>query len=164
MKILKNDNPRWTEKHLQFISDHADSFGIYLSLEELEQEIHNINNDNASRRCSEDMLCFEIFNDDIEYVGDITLTLLDMNEHEIDILIFDEYAGHGYAGWAINMFCELYQRERIGLRLEGVIRAVNTYKEHVEKIFNRAQFNFQYEDDEGNKVYARSFEDDRNFT
>lgn len=110
------------------------------------------------------MLCFEIFNDDIEYVGDITLTLLDMNEHEIDILIFDEYSGRGYAGRTINMFGELYKRERIGLRLEGVIRAVNPYKEHVEKILNRAQFNFQYEDHEGSKVYARNFEDDRNFT
>lgn len=66
-----------------------------------------------------------------QYIGDITLTERDINVHELGILIFDEYAGHGNARQAINMFVNRYFEDEIGLRLEAVIRTVNPYKERI---------------------------------
>ncbi|OPH61224.1 hypothetical protein BC351_14880 [Paenibacillus ferrarius] len=93
MQIIRKDIPLWTEKHLCFMQNHADSFGIFYTSEQVEQERRNIDNNNATRRCGDNVLCYELFNDDGEYVVDITLTELEVNKHELSILVLMSILG-----------------------------------------------------------------------
>lgn len=153
MRIILNENPLWTERHLYYIQSHSESFGNLFSVEQINQELINIQTGNATQRCDDFMACYELFNENNDYIGDITITELSEHGHELDILIFDEFQGQGLATQAIQLFINEYFQHPIGNRFEAVIRCENPYKEAIERIITKSNFQFIYEDHKGNKVF-----------
>jgi hypothetical protein len=107
MYFRLNEEPLFTLQILERLNENITSYGKeYFTLEKIERERQNILNGNPSKRCSESMICYEIYSDEDQHVGDITLTPQFNKEYEIDILIFEP--NKGYGSTALNEFLSFY--------------------------------------------------------
>lgn len=146
MKLILNENPLWSKKHLEFFRKYQKSYGMVMTDGLFEKELNNITNDGPTERCSDDQHCYEIHDNEL-YVGDIIIN----DDNEIDILIFDEYSGNGYAYSAIKLFVEDYYNGETCP--EAVVRGENCEKEKVKRVLNKLGFKRGYTSSEGNEVW-----------
>ncbi|MEG1256426.1 N-acetyltransferase [Clostridium sp.] len=146
MKLILNETPKWTKKHMDFFRKYEQSYGISISEALYQEELNNIINGNPSPRCCTSQWCYEIFENDL-YLGDIITN----EDNEIDILIFDEYAGNSYAYMAIKLFLE--EHHTSGLCFEAVVREENKEKERIKNVLNKVGFYNVETSIEGNEIW-----------
>lgn len=109
LELRKNANPLWTERHLENVLLFNEAYGLNITDEEIKDQRVKILNGTNDRRVCEGMICYEIYDENI-YIGDITVNLLYENP-EVDIIIFNEHGGKGYAKKAIQRFIDFEGRE-----------------------------------------------------
>lgn len=146
MELILNENPLWTRGHIEFFRKYEKSYGMCMPDTLYKQELSNIINGNPTRRCSSDRKCYEIFVDE-SYVGDIIID----EYNEIDILIFDKYAGKGYAQRAIKLFLDDYYNGEA--RVEAVVRGENEEKDKIKRVLNKLGFRHEGTSIEGNEIW-----------
>ncbi|UZP04735.1 GNAT family N-acetyltransferase [Clostridium botulinum] len=140
LELRKNTNPLWAEIHLENIQLFEDAYGVKFTKEEIDDQRMKIGNGTSDRRVVEEGECYEVYDDSI-YVGDITVDLSDENP-EIDIIIFAQHGGMGYAKKAIQRFIEFEGR---GFeKIECTVRYKNPNLLKVENIIK--ELGFQYID------------------
>jgi hypothetical protein len=146
MKLIQNENPLWSKKHLDFFKEYEQSYGINISEDDYQAELNNIVNGRPSQRCFLDQKCYGIYENE-HYLGDIIIN----EDNEIDIFIFDEYSGNGYAYGALKLFLEEYQI--IGACVEAIIRGKNDDKEKIKSVLKKLGFIKGETYNEGNEVW-----------
>jgi len=147
MKLILNGDPRWTDRHLEFIKRYIRSYGGSIDESWYDSESHKILNGNPSSRCESNQLCYGIYDED-DYLGDLIID----DENEIDITIFDEFSGKNYAYKAIDIFIKEIYKELEDL--EAVIRKENPYKCKIQKILKNVGFELKETSIEGNEIWV----------
>ncbi|MPM99147.1 hypothetical protein SDC9_146338 [bioreactor metagenome] len=147
MKLVQNESPKFTKKHMDFLKKYEKSYGIEISQDYYKKEINNILNGEPSPRCDSDQRCYEIFEGEL-YLGDIIVN----EDNEIDILIFDEHTGNKYAYRAIKLFLEEHYVR--GVCFEAVVRGKNNDKEKIKKVLTKAGFRNVETSKEGNEIWV----------
>ena len=155
MKVIENKNPLWTEKHLEHVRKYRENYGLKNTEDDFEFELSNIREGRPSKRCNDDMRCFELYNNG-EHIGDITISKQDEGYHELDLVVFDEYADKGYAKEAIKEFINIYKIV-IGKRLDVIVRAENPNKNKVKYILEFNGFKFQQCHVFGDLIFYQTF-------
>ncbi|MDF2543529.1 MAG: hypothetical protein K0S47_3247 [Herbinix sp.] len=145
MRLIRNYNPLWSKKHLEFFRKYQKSYGIIMTDAFFNKEFDNITYGKPTERCNADQQCYEIHVNDL-YVGDIIII-----DNEIDILIFDEYSGNGYAYSAIKLFVENYYKCKTSL--EAVVRGENCEKDKIKSVLNKLGFIHNCTSSEGNEIW-----------
>lgn len=140
MRIVENNNPKWTENHLIHINKYQIAYGMEINQIDIEKETQNIGMGYPTNRCSGNMRCFEIYVDNV-HIGDITLNKITRDTYEMDIAIFDEHSGKGNAKRAINEFSKIFF-QNIGLHLEAIVRNENPAKDKVQSLLIDIGFTF----------------------
>lgn len=140
MKIIKNDDPLWTWKHLEHYRKYGDVYGLELTGAETERQIHLLRRGSPGRRYGRETECYDIYAETGELAGDITLTCINQIP-ELGIVIFDRFSGRGYAQKALaalkSIANEKYQR------IEAVIKSSNPYRDEVRHILESEGFVFR---------------------
>lgn len=154
MNIIENKNPLWTNQHIQHLMKYKENYGLNITDKAFLDELSNIERGKASKRCSEEQKCFEIYIED-EYIGDITINKICNEHNELDILIFDEYSDKGYAKEAINRFEKIYFDE-IGIILDVIIKKNNPNKNKVKYILEVNNFKFVGCNYKGDLIFSKS--------
>ncbi|ABS42022.1 GNAT family N-acetyltransferase [Clostridium botulinum] len=147
MKLILNERPKLTKKHLNFAIAHKNAYGVSISDEEYDELLCNIAEDKFIDRYDRSQKCYEIYDNDV-YIGDILFCHYD---NEISISIFDEYANKGYAYRAIKLFLEKYYLDIHWF--EAVIKEKNKNMEIVEKLLLKLGFEMQYTSSTGEHVW-----------
>jgi len=146
MRLVLNENPKWTETHLDFFIRHEMSFGLYISEADYQEQLNCIESGNPQLRCGSNQKCYEIFQEVGEaYLGDIIVD----EQNETSIYIFDEYAGNSYASQALNDFVQEFRNSYPWF--EAVVREENPEKEKIKKVLLNAGFNLMT--NYGNEVW-----------
>lgn len=153
LELKKKTNPLWTEKHLENVrlSSFKEAYGFEFTEEQINEQRTKIRNGSSERRISEDMECYEIWDDNI-YIGDISVNLSFENpEPEIDIIIFAEYVGRGYAKKAIERFIDFEGKDFNIIRC--TVRHENPNLSKVENIIENLGFKYSHSSEDV-KVYT----------
>ena len=147
MKFIENQNPLFTEKHLDHIERYRDAYGQeFFSEETMKYERSRLEQGNPSRRVSFNGKVYELWEAD-EHIGDIVLILNDLADfgagqekcYEMDLAIFHPYSGKGYGKRALQEFVEYY-KANYPEPLEAIIINANPVREKVEHLFESVGF------------------------
>jgi len=138
MQLKINNKPVFNIEMLNALEKNASAFGEeYFNPTSLQAERENIISGSPSKRCEEDVICYEIILEDGKHVGDITLTPISENEFELDIIIFIPNKGYGSA--ALNKLVNIYKRNYDQI-LSAMILNDNPIKESVIMMFEKSGF------------------------
>lgn len=142
MKIIKNDKPLWTREHLAHYQKYRDVYGLELTNAEIEQEIRLLDCGSPGRRYSPETFCFDIYTAAGELAGDITLTPVDRgnDSYEVNIVIFDQYSGRGYAQEAVAELIALAQSSYNIQSIEAVVKSTNPEMNAARRILEKQGF------------------------
>lgn len=140
LELRKNVNPLWTEKHLESIQLFKEAYGLNFTNKQINDQRIKIRNATSDRRVSDGMICYEIYDDNI-YIGDITVTLIE-KKPEIDIMIFLEHGGKGYAKKALQRYIDFEGREFDVI--ECTVRHKNPNLLKVKNIIEEVGFKYNY--------------------
>ncbi len=139
-ELIKNTNPLWTEKHLENIQLFSESYGLNFKDEDIYRQRMKIRDGNSDRRTLESMICYEIYSDNV-YIGDLNVAL-NYEIPEIDVIIFNEYGGNGYASKAIKRFIDFEGRKFN--EIECTVRHKNPNLSKVKYIIEGLGFKYIY--------------------
>ena len=104
IQLFLNDNPLWTNRHIDNYLIHIDAFGELFNKKQIIEERQKIANSCSNKRVDYPNKCFEIYIDD-KHIGDINLHYV-KEQPEMTFLIFDEFSNNGYAKRAIKKYLE----------------------------------------------------------
>lgn len=147
MKLIFNERPKLTKKHLDFAINNKDAYGVNISEEKYNELLCKIEEGKFIDRYNRHQKCYEIHDNGL-YIGDILFYRYD---NEISISIFDEYANKGYAYRAIKLFLKKYYLDIQWF--EAVIKKKNKNMEIVEKLLLKLGFEMQYISSTGEHVW-----------
>lgn len=140
MKIIRNNDPLWTAKHLEHYRKYGNVYGLELTGAEIEQQINMLQRGSPGQRYGPETECFDIYTEAGELAGDITLTLMNQIP-ELGIVIFDQFAGRGYAQKALAVLKSIAQKKYN--RIEAVIKSTNPNRDEVRHILESEGFVFR---------------------
>jgi len=143
MEIKLNENPVYSKSILDVLEANVTSLGLEdITPEDIEKERENIDNGNPSKRCPEDVKCYDIYLDNNQLVGSITLT--DITENEIELAIIMYVQNRGYGSEALEIFLKDY-KHNYDKELSVIVRKGNPKYEFVKSFFYGRGFVFSEE-------------------
>ncbi|MEH7705982.1 hypothetical protein V7597_16150 [Bacillus toyonensis] len=138
MQLKINKQPLYTLEILDVLERNTSAFGKeYFNPDAFLKEREKLLAGTLTRRCPEDVICYEIILDGGKHVGDITLTPVTPNELELDIIIF--LTGSGYGSTALIEFVNHY-KETYKEDLSAMVLTDNPISDKVVKMFIQAGF------------------------
>lgn len=139
MKVVKNDNPRWTWRHLEHYKKYRDAYGFGLTTAEFERESSLLLQGCPGRRYDFRTECYEIYAENGELAGEITLTLAEVPE--LGIVVFDQYRNRGYARKALAFLAAFWKGKHPVI--EAVVKSDNPARVTVRDILESGGFIFK---------------------
>ncbi|OOM09317.1 GNAT family N-acetyltransferase [Clostridium saccharobutylicum] len=140
MKLIENHDAILTETHLNNFIKFKESYG--LTDEVISYISYSISKGEKLLRCPESsQKLFEI-HEGKECVGEIIITTYEEDPPELDVLIFDEFQGKGYAEKALRKFLDDYCTNYTNI--EATIRHKNLKRTCVKHLLEKLGFKFCY--------------------
>lgn len=149
VRFVENQNPLYTHRHLDHIETYRAAYGSeYFSDDLISYQRAKVDEGRPNPRISPGAVLYEIYVGE-HYVGDIVLVRNQMPaadgglevRYEIDLAIFQEFAGQGYGKLALREFLPFFTEQYEGL-LEAIILNENPDRDKVDKLFTGAGFTY----------------------
>ncbi len=145
VEVVLNNDRIWTRQQVEFYHNHNDAFPDF-SDEVYHDSIKRLNDGERCKRANGKYNQYYDIVVNGNVVGGIYILLSSETTGEMDIGIYDEYAGHRYAPEAIS---DLFIKTQL-TTIEAKVEDSNPLKQRIEKMLSELGFNYETVYDEDN--------------